>query len=106
MTISGPEIYFIAAMLTFVACFGLLRVQVAIVEARTRSLWMVNAKLDLLLEHASVAFDPHKNMSRHVLDALQRGGKIDAIKEYRKVSGVGLKEAKDFVEEIQRQTTI
>ena len=34
-----------------------------------------------------------------VLDALRRGKKIEAIKEYRAVSGAGLKEAKDYVEE-------
>jgi ribosomal protein L7/L12 len=40
-----------------------------------------------------------------VLDALKRGEKINAIKEYRLVTGVGLKEAKDFVEEIERRAS-
>ena len=35
-----------------------------------------------------------------ILDALQRGEKIEAIQRYRQVTGVGLKEAKDFVEEL------
>jgi hypothetical protein len=35
-----------------------------------------------------------------ILDALQRGEKIEAIKLYREVTGVGLKEAKDFVDEL------
>jgi ribosomal protein L7/L12 len=32
------------------------------------------------------------------------GKKIRAIKYYREATGVGLKEAKDFVEEVQRRT--
>ena len=36
-------------------------------------------------------------------DLLRRGQKIQAIKLYRERTGVGLKEAKDAVEEIQRR---
>ena len=35
-----------------------------------------------------------------VLDQLRRGNKIAAIKQYREETGVGLKEAKDFVERL------
>src|SRR5437764_14638715 len=38
-----------------------------------------------------------------VLDALRRGRKIEAIKLYREAAGVGLKEAKDYVEAIERR---
>jgi ribosomal protein L7/L12 len=34
---------------------------------------------------------------------LRRGNKIEAIKVYREKTGVGLKEAKDAVEEIERR---
>ncbi len=36
--------------------------------------------------------------SAAVLDLVRRGDKIQAIKQYRDETGVGLKEAKDFVE--------
>ena len=38
--------------------------------------------------------------SAAVLDLVRRGNKIGAIKRYREETGVGLKEAKDFVESL------
>jgi ribosomal protein L7/L12 len=76
------------------------------VEKRLASLSRVDAKLDLLLKQANLEFDPYQNLSREVTEALQRGDKIQAIKHYREATGVGLKEAKDFVEEIQRRAGI
>ena len=76
------------------------------VEKRLAALSRVDAKLDLLLKQANLEFDPYQNLPREVTDALQRGEKIEAIKHYREATGVGLKEAKDFVEEIQRRAGI
>jgi hypothetical protein len=61
----------------------------------------VEAKLDLLLRQAGVAYDPKAAMPAGVLDALQRGNKIEAIKLYREATGASLAEAKDQVEEWQ-----
>jgi ribosomal protein L7/L12 len=63
----------------------------------------LDAKLDLLLKQAGLEFDPYKNVPSSVIDAVRRGNKIEAIKNYRTATGVGLKEAKDAVEEIQRR---
>lgn len=41
-----------------------------------------------------------------ILAALQRGEKIEAIQRYREVTGAGLKEAKDFVEELMARDTV
>lgn len=38
-----------------------------------------------------------------VVDLLRRGKKIEAIKVYRQYSGLGLKEAKDVVDEVDRR---
>src|SRR5438132_45428 len=58
----------------------------------------LEAKVDLLLKHAGLDFP---KAPPGVQDALDRGDKIKAIKLYRDATGVGLKEAKDFVEELQ-----
>ena len=63
----------------------------------------VEAKLDALLKHQGIQFDPYAEVAPPVLDALRRGKKVEAIKEYRAVSGAGLKEAKEYVEELQRR---
>jgi ribosomal protein L7/L12 len=65
----------------------------------------LEAKLDALLKHQGIQFDPYADLAPSVLDALRRGKKIEAIKEYRAVSGAGLKEAKEYVEELQRRAS-
>ena len=73
------------------------------IEPRIAAISRVDAKLDLLLAQAGIVFDPYKDVPPQVTEALQRGEKIQAIKHYREATNVGLKEAKDFVEEIQRR---
>lgn len=65
----------------------------------------VQGKLDALLKHAGVQYDPFPDAPRDVLEALTRGeSKVRVIAAYRKATGVGLKEAKDYVEELMRRT--
>jgi ribosomal protein L7/L12 len=65
----------------------------------------VQSKLDALLKHAGVQYDPFLNTAKEVSEALMRGeSKIRVIAAYRKATGVGLKEAKDCVEELMRRT--
>jgi hypothetical protein len=71
----------------------------------SRTLSRLEAKLDTLLKHQGIQFDPYGDLPAPVLDALRRGKKIEAIKEYRAATGVDLKDAKDFVEEVQRRAS-
>jgi hypothetical protein len=70
-------------------------------EREARTLSRLERKLDALLKHQGIRFDPYSDLPEPVLDALRRGKKIEAIKEYRVATGAGLKEAKDFVEELE-----
>ncbi len=89
--------------------FVVVGVAVAIAARRTsaerqvRALSRVEAKVDALLKQAGIRFDPYADAPAPVLDALRRGRKVEAIKEYRAATGVGLQEAKDYVEELQRR---
>jgi hypothetical protein len=67
-------------------------------------LWRIEAKVDLLLKHSNIEFDPYSNLPREVADAVGRGEKVRAIKSWREVTEAGLKEAKDFIEEVQRRS--
>ncbi|HYN10335.1 MAG TPA: hypothetical protein VES67_23310 [Vicinamibacterales bacterium] len=58
------------------------------------------AKVDLLLKHAGITFDPHANVPPGVLEALRAGQKIEAIRQYRQATGADLKTAKEFVESL------
>src|SRR5262245_7458786 len=70
---------------------------------RVATLSRVEAKLDLLLRDAGLQYDPYADLPAPVVEALRRGDKIGAIKHYRQTTGAGLKEAKEFIEGVQRR---
>lgn len=72
-------------------------------EHDARALSRLEAKLDALLAHEGIRFDPYADAPPGVLEALRRGKKIEAIKEYRAATGAGLKDAKEYVEELRRR---
>jgi len=67
-------------------------------QARLRRL---ESKIDLLIKHAGLANESKVSIPPDVLEALQRGDKIGAIKCYREATGAGLAEAKQQVEAMQ-----
>ncbi|HZM21387.1 MAG TPA: ribosomal protein L7/L12 [Anaerolineales bacterium] len=54
----------------------------------------------LNIEYADPNSDPV--LSPQVQDALRRGNKIEAIKIYRELTGVGLAEAKDVIDKAEQ----
>jgi len=76
------------------------------IQSRIAVLFRIEAKLDLLLKQANIKFDPYANVSREIAEAVRAGQKIKAIKLHRQSTGVGLKEAKDFIEGVQRRAGV
>ncbi|MFC0431609.1 50S ribosomal protein L7/L12 [Kutzneria buriramensis] len=62
-----------------------------------RRLERLESKLDLVMRHLDVA---EPGPDQDVVLLARAGRKIEAIKRYRELTGVGLKEAKDAVERI------
>ena len=75
-------------------------------EHRIAAIAGLHQKLDALLKHGGIEYNPYQNIPENVMQAVQRGEKIQAIKNYRDATGVGLKEAKEFIEEVQRRAGI
>jgi ribosomal protein L7/L12 len=73
------------------------------IERRLDRLARLDAKVDALLEAGGVHFDPYQEVPADVREALERGETILAIRRFRQATGVGLKEAKDFVDELRRR---
>jgi len=71
---------------------------------RTRRLGRIEAKLDFLMRNAGIEFGPYEGLPAQVVDALNRGDKLEAIKFYCLARGVSLKEAKTFIDDIQRRS--
>ncbi|HEY7500516.1 MAG TPA: hypothetical protein VH740_18485 [Vicinamibacterales bacterium] len=80
-----------------------LSARVGALQHRLRQLSQIDAKVDALLTHAGITFDPFGNVPPEVSDAVRRGKKIDAIKAYRAATGADLRDAKEYVEELQRR---
>jgi ribosomal protein L7/L12 len=68
-----------------------------------RRLARVERKLDLVLDHLGV-HEPASDLAVELDALLGQGKKIAAIKRYREITGAGLKEAKDEVDRISRET--
>ena len=66
---------------------------------------MLERKVDFILKQLKLEYDDSR-YDDAMLDSIRRliadGNKIEAIKVYREQKGVGLVEAKDAVEEIER----
>ena len=61
------------------------------------------AQIDFILQHLGITYvyDPSVNDDPRVIEALRKGGMIEAIKIYREIHNAGLAEAKTAVEELQ-----
>jgi ribosomal protein L7/L12 len=93
----------VIATAIFGAVIALLYIRLRGVEQQLRRLSRLDAKVDALLSHAGVEFDSYHDVPADVREALERGETVLAIKRFRQATGVGLKEAKTFVEEVRRR---
>jgi large subunit ribosomal protein L7/L12 len=60
-------------------------------------------QVEFLMEHLGVEYDeePDTGVSPEILGLVQRGNKLGAIKLFREETGVGLREAKEFIESLE-----
>ena len=85
------------------AGMAVLFIRLATIQRRLNHLSRLDAKVDALLRASGVKFDELEDVPSDVREALQRGETILAIKRFRQATGVGLKEAKDFVDDVRRR---
>jgi hypothetical protein len=92
----------VASALVWVG-LALLFIRLAGVERRLNRLSRLEAKVDALLKNAGITFDAFQDVPPEVREALERGETILAVKRLRQATGVGLKEAKDVIDELRRR---
>jgi ribosomal protein L7/L12 len=85
------------------AGIAVLFARLSAVERRLSRLSRLDAKVDALLRNSGIQFDEFQDVPADVREALQRGETILAIKRFRQATGAGLKEAKEFIDEIRRR---
>ena len=56
-----------------------------------------------LLDHLGLEYreEPNAGVSPKILDLVRRGKTMEAISQFRRETGFGLKEAKDFIESLE-----
>jgi ribosomal protein L7/L12 len=74
-------------------------------EQRIATIARVEVKVDLLLTHSGLSFDPHAYLSQYIVDAVREGKKIKAIRLYCQSHRGSLKDAKEFIE-MQRRVGV
>jgi len=106
--LTSESLGLIALVVLGVILVLLVSVALRLIEMRSRMgvLSRIEAKLDFLLQQANVKFDPYANLPPEITEAVRVGQKMKAIQLYVQSSGVGLKEAKDFIEEFQRRAGV
>jgi len=85
------------------AGIALLVSRIWAIERRLDRLSRLDAKVDVLLEHAGITFDELHGVPADVREALEQGQTILAVKRAREATGSGIKEAKEYVDEIRRR---
>lgn len=104
MTSAMEVVYVLILLIVLVSM--LIQWRLLDILKRVGAISRLDTKLDLLLKHAGIEYDPYTNLPLEVVDAVKRGNKIEAIKRYRESTGVALKEAKDLIEEVQRRAGV
>ena len=61
----------------------------------------INKKLEKIAKQIGVPDDEKCNMDNELRNIIAENGKIKAIKKYREVTGIGLKEAKEYVDNLK-----
>ena len=63
----------------------------------------IDRKLTMLTEHFKLKWDPTVGVPEQVLAKIRSGQKVEAIKLYRELTGRGLKESHELIEEIDKR---
>jgi hypothetical protein len=82
---------------------ALVFIRLVSIERRLHRLYRLDAKLDALLKAAGIEFDPFLDVPPDVREALERGQTILAVQRFRQATGAGLKESKEWIDEMRRR---
>jgi hypothetical protein len=88
------------------SAIAIVLIRLSAIERRLTRLSRMDAKIDALLGNAGIHFDPLQDVPADVREALEREETILAIKRLRQATGAGLKEAKEFVDEVRRRQIV
>jgi hypothetical protein len=83
--------------------FTIVIIKLSMIERRLNRLSRLDAKIDALLKAAGIEFDEFQGVPPAVREALERGDPVLAITRFREMTGVGLTEAKRYVDDVRHR---
>lgn len=73
-------------------------------EEYRKRIRFLEVKIDALIKHTGIEFDDTTLVPLEVHKAIEAGHRLKAIRLYRKITGVGLKEASEVVDGLVKKT--
>jgi len=67
------------------------------------NLMRIERKLTMLTEHFKLKWDPTVGVPEEVLAQVRAGNTVEAIKLYRELTGIGLKESHELIDQIDKR---
>lgn len=86
---------------SLVALYVIINTQLDTYRKRIRFL---EVKVDALIKHAGIEFDDSSFVPVEVYQAIKAGQRLKAIRLYRGITGAGLKEASEVVDDLVKNT--
>jgi ribosomal protein L7/L12 len=84
----------------FMGLLGLFAYLISYISQLKDELRRTNLTLNKIVKHLGIEEEITKNIDYELKIIISEGGRIKAIKRYREVTGVGLKEAKEYVDNL------
>ena len=85
------------------AVIAMLFVRLSGLDRRLDRLSRIDAKIDALLKNGGVQFDVFADVPADVREAVERGETFLAVRRLRAANGMGLRDAKEFVDAVRRR---
>ena len=90
----------------FVICFliGAVMVLVANLSSMSNEINKTNRKIDKIMNALNISEYDYNAIDNELKNIVSDKGKIKAIKRYRDITEVGLKEAKEYIDKLNEKT--
>lgn len=84
----------------FMLLLGLFTYLTSYISQLKDELKRTNITLNKIVKHLGIEEEIIENIDYELKDIISEGGKIKAIKRYREVTGKGLKESKEYIDNL------
>ena len=87
----------------FIGLLGLVIYVTSYISQLKDELRRTNLTLNKIVRHLGIEEEITENIDYELKDIISKSGKIKAIKRYREVTGKGLKESKEYIDNLSEK---